>query len=696
MKCMMKIMALLLALMLAACGGGSHNDGVSISASSSSSTSSASSASSTSSASSASSTSSASSDTTAPSIVTQPVAQSVVAPAAAVFSVTASGTAPLSYQWRSSTNGTDWTDIGDATTATYNTGATDAGMNGRYYSVMVSNSAGQVTSASVQLGVSTSSSGGSDGPLQPLSGDAEPFSHTAAPLSGTIASGSASTQSIISWDPKAYGFQPGLTHTNGAQTRLFMPGGVFRDEVFIRITELTDIGPQVSAVLAAVRIEPGDLMAEKTITATFTIPTDVMATVDVNQMIGFAADADGSNLHLMPIVPGTLGTLASRPGVQINHLGIVGIAVATPAQQAALAAAWPTEQDDQIDAVLAPALTAKWRIAVGAPAGNSRVKIQADGPAESPFAAQLRGYFNDVVVPAFAAAYGDPAQIPAAIQNGLTFLRNAALTGTSEAGGEFYDIAQDLTTRINSLLDTYADYVADQCRNIGGPPQLQQMLGVLRTLQLMGHDEKAAQLDGVVDQCSHFKATFRHDFTRNGHWSTGGVTTDESIHTIVEGTTTLGLNQATVISPMRLTTAVLDRTSSSVTGTGHATWEPESDTSPWGMFNLSTPVLRTRSGTPSTSVELSLHAFTNVPLQVTETTTSVTGSTFATPDVPVSIPLTVPALPKINDTGGDNFGPMLIPSSGITTSQITRVVPYPNGGSATEHEEVTVTLMRDE
>ncbi|HEX2584871.1 MAG TPA: hypothetical protein VHL14_07055, partial [Steroidobacteraceae bacterium] len=103
----------------------------------------------------------------------QPLAQSVIAPTAAVFSVTASGTAPLSYQWRSSTNGTDWTDISGATAASYNTGATSIGMNGRYYSVVVSNSVGPIISASVQLTVSTSSSG--VGTLLPLLGVADPI-----------------------------------------------------------------------------------------------------------------------------------------------------------------------------------------------------------------------------------------------------------------------------------------------------------------------------------------------------------------------------------------------------------------------------------------------------------------------------------------------------------------------------------------
>ncbi len=54
-----------------------------------------------------------------PTITAQPENQTVLAPAAATFSVTATGTAPLSYQWKR--NGTD---IAGATSASYTTPAT--------------------------------------------------------------------------------------------------------------------------------------------------------------------------------------------------------------------------------------------------------------------------------------------------------------------------------------------------------------------------------------------------------------------------------------------------------------------------------------------------------------------------------------------------------------------------------------------
>ena len=76
----------------------------------------------------------------APSITTQPASQIVVIGTAATFTVVASGTAPLSYQWRKNA-----VSISGATSASYTTPPTVAGDDGSIYSVVVTNSAGSVT-----------------------------------------------------------------------------------------------------------------------------------------------------------------------------------------------------------------------------------------------------------------------------------------------------------------------------------------------------------------------------------------------------------------------------------------------------------------------------------------------------------------------------------------------------------------------
>ncbi len=84
----------------------------------------------------------------APNITTPPANVTVTAPAQATFSVVATGTAPLSYQWRR--NGTA---IPGATSASYALNPTAVGENGAQFSVDVSNSVNTVTSAAATLTV---------------------------------------------------------------------------------------------------------------------------------------------------------------------------------------------------------------------------------------------------------------------------------------------------------------------------------------------------------------------------------------------------------------------------------------------------------------------------------------------------------------------------------------------------------------
>jgi hypothetical protein len=88
---------------------------------------------------------------TAPMITTQPESQSVDPGQSATFSVVATGTAPLSYQW--SLNGTA---IGGATASSYATGPTSIAESGGSYAVTVSNAAGSLTSGNALLTVANS------------------------------------------------------------------------------------------------------------------------------------------------------------------------------------------------------------------------------------------------------------------------------------------------------------------------------------------------------------------------------------------------------------------------------------------------------------------------------------------------------------------------------------------------------------
>jgi uncharacterized protein YjdB len=85
---------------------------------------------------------------TAPSITSQPVSATATAGQTATFSVGATGASPLNYQWRKNA-----ANISGATGASYTTPATTSSDNGAKFDVVVSNSAGSMTSNTAMLTV---------------------------------------------------------------------------------------------------------------------------------------------------------------------------------------------------------------------------------------------------------------------------------------------------------------------------------------------------------------------------------------------------------------------------------------------------------------------------------------------------------------------------------------------------------------
>lgn len=84
----------------------------------------------------------------APTISAQPANQSVLVGATATFTVTATGTAPLSYQWNKG-----GTAISGATAASYTTPSAAVADSGSSFTVTIANSAGSITSTAATLTV---------------------------------------------------------------------------------------------------------------------------------------------------------------------------------------------------------------------------------------------------------------------------------------------------------------------------------------------------------------------------------------------------------------------------------------------------------------------------------------------------------------------------------------------------------------
>jgi hypothetical protein len=162
----------------------------------------------------------------APAITTQPANQAVTPGQSAAFSVTATGTAPLSYQWRK--NGAN---LSGATASSYTTPATASSDNGAQFTVVVSNSTGSVTSSAATLTVSSGTIALSASPTSLSFGNVNTGTNKTLPV--TLTNSGTSNVSISSVSISGAGFNAsgvsnGTTLTPGQTATLnvsFAPSG---------------------------------------------------------------------------------------------------------------------------------------------------------------------------------------------------------------------------------------------------------------------------------------------------------------------------------------------------------------------------------------------------------------------------------------------------------------------------------------
>jgi len=158
----------------------------------------------------------------APSITTQPASQTVTAGQTAMFTVAATGTAPLTYQWQKNSAA-----IAGATSSSYTTPATTSSDSGAQFSVVVSNAAGNATSSAAMLTVSAAS-------VAP--------SITTQPASQTITAGQTAAFSVAATGtaPLTYQWKKNSAAVSGANSSSYTTP----------VTMSSDSGTQFSVVVS--------------------------------------------------------------------------------------------------------------------------------------------------------------------------------------------------------------------------------------------------------------------------------------------------------------------------------------------------------------------------------------------------------------------------------------------------------------
>ncbi len=227
----------------------------------------------------------------APSISVQPAPQSVVEPAAASFSVTASGTA-LAYQWQICADTTatptcaQWNNVAGTSgnAATYTIPSTVVGLNGIRLRVLVSNSLGSVASNPVTLSVSAA-------PITPTTP-----SFSTQPANASVVAPSVATFNVAATGNPAPTVQWQIS-TNAGSTWSDI-GGATSSSYSTAATSVADTGKLYRAIASNSVGSATSTMASLSVAPTPVVPSfssqPVSASVTAGQSASFTVAASGT------------------------------------------------------------------------------------------------------------------------------------------------------------------------------------------------------------------------------------------------------------------------------------------------------------------------------------------------------------------------------------------------------------------
>ncbi|HPD06617.1 MAG TPA: immunoglobulin domain-containing protein [Candidatus Bipolaricaulis sp.] len=251
---------------------------------------------------------------TPPTISTPPTAQTACVGGKVTFSVTAAGTAPLSYQWRK-----DGTAISGATTATYTIGSVAAGDAGSY-TVVVTNAAGSITSAAAVLTVNV------------------PPTLTVQPAAQSACAGKSVLFSVTAagTPPLAYQWEKDGTPISGATTAIYtIPAVTTADEGTYTVVVTNSCGTVTSHAAAlsvstapAITVHPAPQTVVAGSSATFSVTAagtpplayqwkrdgaDIAGATEPSYTIPAVASADAGSYTV--VVTNPCGSVTSDPAL---------------------------------------------------------------------------------------------------------------------------------------------------------------------------------------------------------------------------------------------------------------------------------------------------------------------------------------------------------------------------------------------
>ena len=232
----------------------------------------------------------------APTITTQPVNQTVTAGQTATFTVVAAGTAPLTYHWQK--NGVN---IAGATATSYTTPTTTTADSGSTFDVVVTNTAGTVTSAAATLTVNPA-------PVAPTI--------TTQPVNQTVTAGQTATFTVVAAGtaPLAYQWQKNGVSISGATSTSYTTPA----------TATTDSGSTFDAVVTNTAGTVTSAAATLTVNAATVAPT--ITTQPVNQTV-----TAGQTATFTVVATGTAPLAYQWQKNGANIAGATGTSYTTPA-----------------------------------------------------------------------------------------------------------------------------------------------------------------------------------------------------------------------------------------------------------------------------------------------------------------------------------------------------------------------------